>query len=105
MLLDAFRTLGEEEAGQDLSYRCYWTRLELWMMKRQGKICPIDATGRVWSCLGSYQLQINDVTGHLLILLHPKAETTSWEESISIGKVLQRSKISTKQVLAYYCHL
>ena len=35
-----------------------------------------------------------------LLLLHPKAKTTSWEESISIEKVLQLSNISTKLVLA-----
>ena len=40
------------------------------------------------------------MTDQLLLLLHPKAKTTSREESISIEKVLQLSNISTKLVLA-----
>ena len=37
----------------------------LWMKKRQGKICPIDTTGRVSSYLGSHQQLVNDVIDQL----------------------------------------
>ena len=37
----------------------------LWRKKRQGKICPIDTTGRVSSYLGSHQQKVIDVTDQL----------------------------------------
>ena len=65
----------------------------LLMKERQGKICPNDTTGRVSSYLGSHQQWVIDVTDQLPAPFHPKAKTTSWEESISIEKVLQLSNI------------
>ena len=41
MLLDVFRALDEEEAEQDLSYRYYWTRVELWMKRRARPVPPM----------------------------------------------------------------
>ena len=59
----------------------------LWMKKRQGKIRPIDSTARVSSYFGSQQQQAIDgtlVQSNSQLLLHPKAKTTGWEESINI---------------------